>query len=1738
MKIRQLKKALGITLAAALLITSVPAGTFAAETNTTEMTTETPPTQTPPTEAPTQTPPTEAPTQTQPTEAPTQTQPTEAPTETKPTEAPTQTQPTEAPTQTPAANPQSTSSSGSLTMQATQQAAQTRDLSGAPKAGKEQVSITWTGETTVVYNNGNEITLPEPSFTTLNDGTKTPKITITAGTEQVDKIVDAGTYILTAVLTAEQADLYEIAGGETQTFNVTQKEVNVTWSASNPTEVTYNGEGQSLALEGADGDKVEVQYVDAQSNPIQGEKPVSVGTYTASVKVKQDYQQNYKVSDTLALDTRTFTIQQLEIKIIIPDQGKNLNAEEPSSLTYSVAAKDGTDLPEKLKESVIAEINTKYPDGILKRVEGETLGEYDISLINNITLINCTITNTDAKGTFKITQEISVEWKNLSPNYNGNAQAPKAYFKDGGSEIECTVTLGVGADQTGQLENGGTAIKAGTYTATASIDSNSYPYYVLSDDTKEFVINKLPITIKIDNKQKVYGADDPAFTYEVVEPAEGFPGNLTSDSIEKELRSDILTRVVDENSENVGEYSITIKSDVDPANYNIVNKDNATGTLTINKLPVTITPAEGQQKVYGADDPAFMYTAKANDGYTTEISNEKIVAELQQEFDQNPENPVSILRRENAEVEDAGEYAYVLNIDPDAPKNYTVTFNGKDDGGNDIKFTINQLKIKIIIKEGQGKRSTEEDPPLTYSVKTVDGSDFPGNLTSDRIVNDINSEYPGGILKREGENVAVKDGYEISLKEGIAPKNYSIQNPDVTGIFMITQTVSVVWKDLALFYNGASQTPKASFMDGENEVACSVVLTGSTETDGTAVNAVNAGIYIATASIAEPDDYPHIELPEETQEFVINKLPVNIIPNSEQKKVYGALDPTFEYTVENTMKNTEGYTVFKSEDDIKKELSDLGSTILRRTGKEDAGEYPYELNIAPEVLDNYTFSYKGTDATGNEIKFTITPLPVTVVPDKNQEKIFGQAEPAYYTYDVIIDDASGTNMKAEDVKKELGNYVLQRTAGEAVGEYAYTLIPKDSELSPNTKYGNFALTVDPNAPKYVIHPVVIESVQAINSRQDSFKVVTNLEGERAANVVTKFKIEAVEFPVSTDGITFSQDMNTYIDHATDGVAFTGTSDTIKIKPATYLKTRKDNGKSLAWNGFLPAGTVVRVSVVDAEGNTVSAESKRVTVTPVSVSIEWSGYETSASTGNYVTAENGSVDSLSLTTDRAGEWAEILYSKNGGGKSSAYYDAMNLTFKPEVNNSGQQHVGQSVTANVVDTLNLKCEEKKLQFYVDDSAFTIPASSIQFENRGDDITIRLPEMGTVNSVTIPGGTVEVSGEMSQEFVLPVSWSGEDLISSGTSISVSYTDQAGHQGTGTAAASRSSVSTPIVFKIRPELNENGYLNGRSSTLIVSGTACSCEPIQVNVAGMTQSAFATQKEVWSDSNGSWEILVDMGSLPENEDFTISAEYVDVNGEGYSVNARFDAFCASASVTSPIYEAMSHISGMVEPGTSVALVVNGDSQDYYEMEVDRFGRFSLDDVPMMFAEEDSFDIYVMDIAGNLSIRHYEIEAPGDPFEVSSSVSPLGKIFYSAEETDSAVYTATPVSAGDFGEKEDKLELPLLMGGSYEVGTLTVEKGENGIRVFSEIQTGDEISSEDYRIENQGLYVYTEAPSISDLSGHTGKEYGYGEEIPMEEGQTVWIAAESDMTILAEFIADLDLYDYERSEEYARYQEQ
>jgi hypothetical protein len=132
---------------------------------------------------------------------------------------------------------------------------------------------------------------------------------------------------------------------------------------------------------------------------------------------------------------------------------------------------------------------------------------------------------------------------------------------------------------------------AGSYVITPSgLTSTNY---TITFDTGTLTISKAPLSVTADDKTKIYGAADPAFTATY----SGFIDGDTAAALSGTLAFNRNP------GENVGNYLIT-PSGLSSTNYTITF---GIGTLTISKAPLSVT-ADDKTKVYGAADPAFTVT--------------------------------------------------------------------------------------------------------------------------------------------------------------------------------------------------------------------------------------------------------------------------------------------------------------------------------------------------------------------------------------------------------------------------------------------------------------------------------------------------------------------------------------------------------------------------------------------------------------------------------------------------------------------------------------------------------------------------------------------------------------------------------------------------------------------------------------------------------------------------------------------------------------------------------------------------------------------------------------------------------------------------------------------------------------------------------------------------------------------------------------------------------------------------
>jgi hypothetical protein len=272
--------------------------------------------------------------------------------------------------------------------------------------------------------------------------------------------------------------------------------------------------------------------------------------------------------------------------------------------------------------------------GALSRTPGENVGAYAILQHTLTAGGNYAITYVSANLTIIPIVTVTVHegqskvYGENDPVFTYNSSDPSANFLG-------TLSRAAGED-------------VGAYPITiGTLAAEGYHIHFVSSD---FLITPKPITVTADPLSKVYGADDPATSYQVDPPL------VSGDAF-----SGALSRTP---GENVGVYAILQNTLTAGDNYAITY---ISANLTITKRPITVT-ADNLSKIVGADDP----------GLTYQVTNGSLA------FD---DQFTGSLEREPGEV--SGTYAILQGtlaiLDGNNGANYSITFVP---GNFMINFTI------------------------------------------------------------------------------------------------------------------------------------------------------------------------------------------------------------------------------------------------------------------------------------------------------------------------------------------------------------------------------------------------------------------------------------------------------------------------------------------------------------------------------------------------------------------------------------------------------------------------------------------------------------------------------------------------------------------------------------------------------------------------------------------------------------------------------------------------------------------------------------------------------------------------------------------------------------------------------------------------------------------------------------------------------------------------------------------
>jgi hypothetical protein len=562
-------------------------------------------------------------------------------------------------------------------------------------------------------------------------------------------------------------------------------------------------------------------------------------------------------------------------------------------------------------------------------------------------------------------------------------------FQIDGSNFGNPVTLSGGS---ATISTGSLAAGSHTVSAIYSGDSN----FASSTGTLSGgqSVNPAPLTISADNQSMTYGGTLPTLTATYTGLVNGdTPATFTISPNTPPVLSTVPA------TSHAGSYTISITGAYDP-NYTI---SYATGTLTINPAPLTIT-ADNQSMVYGGTLPTLTAT------YTGLVNGDTPAT-----FNTSPNVPPTL-----STVPAASPVgSYVISVSGAVDSDYTITFvNGT--------LTITAASLTITA-DNQSMTYGGTLPTLTATYTGLVNGDTPATFTVSPNTPPVLSTVPAS---------SHAGSYTISISGAYDP-NYTISY--VNGTLTINPAPLTITADnQSMVYGGTLPTLTATFTGLVNgDTAATFNVSPNVPPALSTVPATSpVGSYAISVSGAMDSDY--------TITFVSGTLTITaaslIISADNQSMTYGGTLPTLTATYTGLV-NGDTPATFAISPNTPPVLSTVPATS-------HAGNYT--ISVSGAYDPNYTISYvNGT--------LTINPAPLTIAA-ANQSMVYGGTLPTLTaTYTGLVNgDTPATFNTSPNVPPALSTV----PATSHAGTYAITVsgaVDPDYAIS----YVNGTLTITP-----------------------------------------------------------------------------------------------------------------------------------------------------------------------------------------------------------------------------------------------------------------------------------------------------------------------------------------------------------------------------------------------------------------------------------------------------------------------------------------------------------------------------------------------------------------------------------------------------------------------------------------------------------------------------------------------------
>ncbi|MFO7747384.1 MAG: MBG domain-containing protein [Orrella sp.] len=394
--------------------------------------------------------------------------------------------------------------------------------------------------------------------------------------------------------------------------------------------------------------------------------------------------------------------------------------------------------------------------------------------------------------------------------------------------------------------------------------------------------------------------------------------------------------------------------------------DYVDGTFAVTPRSLAIV-IDDKEKIYGSSEPTLTYQ-QSGDGLVGDDA-------LQ----------ISLTRASGSNV---GSYQIdssflMVYEDNFENSNYQVTVTP----GN---FEITPKSLTVTALSNQ-KVYGESDPSFDYEHTGLVGGDG----------------FTGELSRHGGENVGsyLMTFGDLGIQDGNEGKNYDLNF--VAADFTISQRPVSVTADFGQSKVYGANDPTLTY-------AVESVSTGRGLMPDDAITGVpdrtpgeNVGFYSINQGTL---DNPNYDISFTDALFAINRRPVTVTVDADQQKVYGNPDPKdFTYTAE----SQNGDRGLVNADQL--------TGGLERVSGESVGQYMVSIG----TLDNPNYAI-----TVQEDQFSIVKRPITVTPDQDQSKVYGEDDPVLrYSLEATGDERGLVN---DDVFA--GS--LGRASGEDAALYA------------------------------------------------------------------------------------------------------------------------------------------------------------------------------------------------------------------------------------------------------------------------------------------------------------------------------------------------------------------------------------------------------------------------------------------------------------------------------------------------------------------------------------------------------------------------------------------------------------------------------------------------------------------------------------------------------------------------------